>query len=106
MLYATTGKSIEVVTFCRTFAYHGSATTNGDRHATPISRERLEALKTCPFYYNLLPHHYANVINFINSSLDQYYDNTTRRENKRNFTKQKTYLLNIYAFMFCNCICF
>lgn len=77
MLYATTGKSIEVVTFCRTFAYHGSATTNGGRHATPISRELLEALKTCPFYYNLLPHHYANVINFINSSLDQHCDNTT-----------------------------
>lgn len=77
--YASIGKSIEVVTstFCRTFAYHGSATTNGDRHATPISRERLEALKTCPFYYNLLPHHYANVIKFINSSLDQRYDNNT-----------------------------
>lgn len=80
-------KSIEVVTFCRTFAYHGSATTNGDRHATPISREPLEALKTCPFYYNLLPHHYANVINFINSCLDQYNDKTRIRricsQNKR-----------------------
>lgn len=78
-------------TFCRTFAYHGSATINGGRHATPISRERPEALQTCPFYYNLLPHHYANVINFINSSLDHHCDSTTPTRVGCIFTETKKF---------------